>query len=89
MSQPPNYDIPLEKEERDSKSMHSVSASVIKYKEESELFPNIHDFSAIPNLAELLERPEEGVWIQDLDLLEYFDCLQVLYNPTVFSNKVI
>ena len=69
--------------------MHSVSASVIKYKEESELFPNIHDFSAIQNLTELLERPEQGVWIQDLDLLEYFDCLQVLYNPTVYGNKVI
>jgi hypothetical protein len=33
LSQPPNYDIPLEKEEKDSKSMHSVSVSVIKYKE--------------------------------------------------------
>ena len=30
LSQPPNYDIPLEKEEKDSKSMNSVS--VIKYK---------------------------------------------------------
>lgn len=54
LSQPPNYDIPMEKEDRDTKSQTNVSVSLIKYKEESELFPNIHDFSAINNLTELL-----------------------------------
>ena len=89
LSQPPNYDIPLEKEEKDNKSMHSVSVSVIKYKEESELFPNIHDFVSIPNVIELLERKETGVWVKDTDLLEFFDSLQVLYNPNIFGNKII
>jgi hypothetical protein len=42
---------------------------VIKYKEESELFPNLHDFSSIPNVAELLERKEKGRWIDDQDFL--------------------
>lgn len=46
-----------------------MSVSVIKYKEESELFPNLHDFSSIPNVAELLERKEKGRWIDDQDFL--------------------
>lgn len=69
LNQPPNYDIPMEREEKDTKSILSLSVSVIKYKEESELFPNLHDFSSIPNVAELLERKEKGRWINDQDFL--------------------
>lgn len=79
----------MEKEEKDAKSQTNVSVSLIKYKEESELFPNIHDFSSISNITELLERKEEGIWIKDTDLLDFFDSLQVLYNPNIFNNKKI
>jgi hypothetical protein len=51
LNQPPNYDIPIEKEEKDTKSIQSLSVSVIKYKEDNELFPNLHDFSSIPGVV--------------------------------------
>lgn len=74
LNQPPNYDIPLEKEEREkeTKSIQSLSVSVIKYKEENELFPNLHDFSSIPGVVELLERKDKGKWINDEDFLTFF-----------------
>lgn len=74
LNQPPNYDIPLEKEEREkeTKSIQSLSVSVIKYKEENELFPNLHDFSSIPGVVELLERKDRGKWINDEDFLTFF-----------------
>jgi hypothetical protein len=87
LTQPPNYDVPLEKEEKDTKSLQSISVSMTKYKEEGELFPNIHDFSALPNVQELHPRPDRGVWLQDEDLLGFFTSLQVLYDPTAFTNR--
>ena len=89
LSQPPNYDMPIDKEEKDSKSIQSLSHTVIKYKEESELFPNIHDFSSLPNIQELLERQEGGVWAQSEDILRFFEAVQVMYNPNSFAHKAI
>mgnify|MGYP000321350732 CR=1 FL=1 len=36
-----------------------------------------------------MERKDTGVWIRDLDLLDFFDSLQVLYNPNLFPQKTI
>jgi hypothetical protein len=49
----------------------------------------LHDFSSIPNILELLPRKDPGKWISDQDFLEYFEGIQILYNPNAFSHKKI
>jgi hypothetical protein len=34
-----------------------------------------------------LPRPEKGIWIKDIDFLNCFTKIQVIYNPTTFVNK--
>ena len=83
LSQPPNYDIPAEKEES------SQSITLIKSKEESEQMKPLDDFSGIPNVKEVFKRNDEGVWIKDEDIFDTFETLQVYYNPNIFENKSI
>jgi hypothetical protein len=58
-------------------------------KEESEVNPNIDDFSMIENIVEPLQRSDNGIWIKDVDFLACFTNLQIIYNPAAFEHKTI
>ena len=83
LAQPPNYDIPIEKEE----STHSIS--LIKMKDEGEQIRPLDDFSSILNAKEVFRREDEGIWIKNEDLFTTFSDIQIYYNPNIFENKSI
>lgn len=40
-------------------------------------------------MLDLLERPDPGKWVSEEDFLQFFEAVQVLYNPNAFSHKRI
>lgn len=63
--------------------------SDIKDGKEEETSNDLEDFSSLPNVFELLPRNDHGQWITDVELVDKFNYMQILYNPNVLKHKII